>query len=147
MVWKISGMEWNCMEDFACYGRFTFHSIVCPGSKSDNTIQCFVCRSISVFVVDFTCFIVENVRSLLFHMFPNLERIFKAKCFSLGNLFLLINFQKLFAVSNTFSIAAYLFNKICYACSFFYCTVIKIAHCRDGQLIWLNGYFEKVAFS
>jgi len=31
--WKISGMEWSCMEDFACYGRFTFHSIVCPASQ------------------------------------------------------------------------------------------------------------------
>jgi len=29
-----------------------------------------------------------------------------------------------------------------------YCsTVIKIAYCRDGQLIWLEGHFEKVAFS
>jgi len=27
MEWKISSMEWICMEDFACYGRFTFHSI------------------------------------------------------------------------------------------------------------------------
>jgi len=33
MEWKISGMEWNCMEDFACYGRWkiyiTFHSMPC----------------------------------------------------------------------------------------------------------------------
>jgi len=29
MEWKISGVEWNCMED----GRFTFHSIVCPACR------------------------------------------------------------------------------------------------------------------
>jgi len=33
MEWKISGMEWNCMEDFACYGRrkiyIPFHSMPC----------------------------------------------------------------------------------------------------------------------
>jgi len=31
MEWKISGMEWNCMEDFAYYGRLKicipFHSM------------------------------------------------------------------------------------------------------------------------
>jgi len=25
------------MEDFACYGRFTFHSIVCPGNDPSFT--------------------------------------------------------------------------------------------------------------
>jgi len=33
MEWKISGIEWNCMEDFACYGRWKicipFHSMPC----------------------------------------------------------------------------------------------------------------------
>jgi len=117
------------------------NSAFCPplvlvAATRENTVQCFACLFF-VFTVDLTCFIVENVRSLLLHMyvFPNLERIFSAKSFSLGNLFLLINFQKLFTVSNTVSIAAYLFNKKCYACSFFYCTVIEIGYCRDGQLI------------
>ena len=27
MEWKISGMEWICLQDFACYGRFPFHSM------------------------------------------------------------------------------------------------------------------------
>jgi len=31
MEWKISGMDWNGMEDFACYGRWKiyipFHSM------------------------------------------------------------------------------------------------------------------------
>jgi len=81
------------------------------------------------------------------YVFPNLQRIFSAKSFSLANLLSLIYFHKLFTVSNTDSIAACIFNKICYACSFFYCTVIEIADCRDGQLICLDGYFEKVAFS
>jgi len=67
------------------------------------------------------------------YVFPDLERIFSAKTFSLRNLFLLINIQKLFAVSNTVSITAHIFNKSCYACPFFYCTVIKILYCRDGQ--------------
>jgi len=89
-----------------------------------------------------TCFIVENVRSLHVYVFPNLERIFSAKSFSLGNLFMLVNFQKLFPVSNAVSIAAYIFNKRCYACS----VVIKITYCSGGQLIWLEGYFAKVGF-
>jgi len=38
MEWKISGMEWNCMEDFDCYGRFTFHSIVCPAEDRGGRI-------------------------------------------------------------------------------------------------------------
>jgi len=25
MEWKISGMEWNCMDDFACYGRWKIY--------------------------------------------------------------------------------------------------------------------------
>jgi len=77
------------------------------------------------------------------YVFPNAERISSAKSFSLGNLSLLANFQKLFTVSNTVSIVvAYIFIKRCFACS----TVIKIAYCRDRQLIWLEGHFEKAAF-
>ena len=77
------------------------------------------------------------------YVFPNVKRIFSAKSFSLGKLSLLANFQKLFTVSNTVSIVAYIFIKICYACS----TVIKITYRRDGQIIWLKkGHFEKVAF-
>jgi len=49
------------------------------------------------------------------YVFPNVERIFIAKSFSLENLSLLTNFQKLFTVSNTVSIVAYIFIKICYA--------------------------------
>jgi len=36
-----------------------------------------------------------------------------------------------------------MFIKRHYACY----TVIKITYCRDGQIIWLEDYFEKVAFS
>ena len=44
------------------------------------------------------------------YVFPNVERIFIAKSFSLGNLSLLTNYQKLFTVSNTVSILiAYIF--------------------------------------
>jgi len=25
IVWKIFGMEWNCMKDFACYGRWKIY--------------------------------------------------------------------------------------------------------------------------
>jgi len=53
--------------------------------------------------LDLTCFIVENVL-LHTYVFPNIECIFGAKSFILGNLILLINFQKLTAVSNTVSI-------------------------------------------
>ena len=68
-------------------------------------------HSISVFTVDLTCFNVENVRGLthVLHVFPNVQRIFSAKSFSLGNLFLLTNFQKLFTVCNTVTIAAHIF--------------------------------------
>ena len=39
MEWKISCMEWNCMEDFACYGRFSFHSIVCPAENTQEILK------------------------------------------------------------------------------------------------------------
>jgi len=80
------------------------------------------------------------------YVFSNVERISSAKSFSLGNLCLQANFQKLFvvSVSDTVTIAvAYIFIKRFYTCS----TVIKITYCRDGQLIWLDGHFEKAAFS
>jgi len=52
------------------------------------------------------------------YVFPNIERISSTKSLSLGNLSLLTNFQKLFTVSNTVSIAvAYIFIERCYACS------------------------------
>jgi len=66
-----------------------------------------------------------HVRSHMY-MFPKVERIFSAKSFSLGNLSLLTNFQKLFTVSNSVSIVAYIFINRCYACS----TVIRITYCR-----------------
>jgi len=102
-------------------------------------------HSISVFTVDLTCFNVENVRTLthVLYVLPNVQRIFSAKSFSLANLFLLTNFQKLFTVSNTVTIVAHIFIKRCYACS----TVVTITYCRDGQLIWLKGHFDEVAFS
>ena len=38
MVWNISFMEWNCMEDFACYVRWKtyipFHSMPWPGATA-----------------------------------------------------------------------------------------------------------------
>ena len=102
-------------------------------------------HSISDFIVDLTCFNAENARGLahVLYVFPNVQRIFTAKSFSLGNLFLLTNFQNLFTVSNTVTIVDHIFIKRCYACSI----VVTITYCRDGQLIWLNGHFEKVAFS
>jgi len=51
------------------------------------------------------------------YVFPHVKRIFIAKFFSLGNLSLLTNFQKLFTVSNTVSIVAYIFIKRCDVCS------------------------------
>jgi len=103
-------------------------------------------HSVSLFTVDLTCFNVENVRGLTqaLYVFPNVQRkLFSVKSFSLGNLFLLTNFQKLFTVSNKLSIVAHIFIKRCYACS----TVFTITYCRDGQFIWLKGYVEKVACS
>jgi len=41
--------------------------------------------------LDLTCFMVENVLSRTY-VLPNVERIFSAKSFSLGNLSLLANF-------------------------------------------------------
>jgi len=44
MEWKISLMEWNGMEKLPAmeYGRFTFHSIVCPdGEVTDISWLCF----------------------------------------------------------------------------------------------------------
>jgi len=55
---------------------------------------------------DLTCFIVENALSHT-HVFPNIECIFSAKSFSLGNLSLLTNFHKLSAVSNTVNIVRF----------------------------------------
>jgi len=54
----------------------------------------------------------------LLHMyvFPYVERIFSAKSFSLENLSLPTNFQKLLTISNTVSIIAYIFIKTCYPC-------------------------------
>jgi len=40
-------------------------------------------------------------------------------------------------------LVAHIFSKRCYASS----TDITITYRRDGQLIWLKGQFEKVAFS
>jgi len=87
---------------------------------------------ISVFTEDLTCFNVENVRVLthVLYVFTNVQRIFSAKFFSLGNLFLLTNFQ-LFTAPNTVTIVAHIFIKRCYAWS----TVVTIPYCRDGQLI------------
>jgi len=57
-------------------------------------------HSISVFTVNLTCFNVENVRGLthVLCVFPKVQLIFSAKSFSLGNIFLLTNFQKLFSL-------------------------------------------------
>jgi len=102
-------------------------------------------HSISIFTVDLTCFNIENVRGIthVLYAIPNVQRIFSAKSFSLGNLFLLNNFQKLFTVSNAVTIVAHIFIKRCYAFS----TVVTITYCRYGQLIWLKGPFEKATFS
>jgi len=64
---------------------------------------------------DLSCFIAENVLSHEY-MFPNIECIFNAKSFSLGNLSLLTNFQKLSTVSNTVSVG-YIFTERFCACS------------------------------
>ena len=62
------------------------------GSKSETIVQCSACHSISDFT--FTCFIVENVYS---HVCIS-KHIFIVKSFSLRNLFLLTNFQRLSTV-------------------------------------------------
>jgi len=49
------------------------------------------------------------------YVFPNVESIASAKSFSLGNLSLLNNFQKLSTVSNAVTIL-YICIKSCYAC-------------------------------
>jgi len=102
-------------------------------------------HSICVFTVGLTCFNVENIRGLtqVLYVFLSVQRIFRAKFFSLENLFLLTNFQNLFAVSSTVTIVAHIFNQRCYACS----TVVIITYCRDGRLIYLKGHFENAAFS
>jgi len=64
------------------------------------------------------------------YAFPNVELIFGATSFSLGNLSVLTNSQNLFTVSNTVSIVAHIFIKRCYACF----TVIKMTHCRDWAI-------------
>ena len=48
--------------------------------------------------LDLTSFIVENVLSHTY-VLPNIECIFSAKSFSMGNLSLLTNFQNLFWAS------------------------------------------------
>ena len=121
----------------------SFGNTSVSGGKSETMVLCFVCHYIYVFTVDLTCFIVENVRTLAHVCVSERRAHFNAKYFSLGNLSLLTNFQKLFTVTNTVSIVVYIFIKRSYACS----TVIKIAYCRDGQLIWFKGNFVKVAFS
>jgi len=110
---------------------------------ASRRMSCFVCYSISIFTVDLTCFIVQNVRIATYVCVSKRWAHFSAKSFSLGNLSLLTNVRKLFSASNTVSIVAYVFIKRCYACS----TVIRITYCRDGQLIWLKGHFEKIASS
>jgi len=62
------------------------------------------------------------------YVFPRIECIFTAKSFSLGNLFFLTNFQKLYAVSNIVSILYILLKDVMLV-------LIKITYCRDGQLI------------
>jgi len=64
---------------------------------SETIVHCFDCNSISVFGLDNCLFIAENVPSYTY-VFPNIESIFSVKSFSLGNLYLLINFQKLCTV-------------------------------------------------
>jgi len=131
-----------CPTHFSAGGK-SFPRVFAHPCVSPSCIQGL--HSISVFTVVLTCFNVENVRAPthVLYVFPNVQRIFSAKSFSLGNLFLLTNVQKFFTVSNTVSIVAQIFIKRCYACS----TVITITHCRDGQLIWLKGHFEKVTFN
>jgi len=49
MEWKISGMEWNCLEDFACCGRWKiyipFHRMpwLMDGSKKTVHLQSWHC--------------------------------------------------------------------------------------------------------
>ena len=68
------------------------------GSEPETIVQCLVCHSISF--SDLTCFMVENVL-LHTHLLPNIEYIFCAKSFSLGNLSLLTNFPKLYTVRSS----------------------------------------------
>jgi len=43
MEWKISGMEWNCMEDFECYRRWKiyipFHSMPCLRLECEKSME------------------------------------------------------------------------------------------------------------
>jgi len=81
---------------------------------------------------------------VLSHMCFQTSSAFLVRNLSVWEISLLTIFQKLFTVSNTVIIvAAYMFIKRCYACP----TVIKITFCRNEQLIWLEGHFEKAAFS
>jgi len=58
-------------------------------------------------------------------MFPNIEYIFSAKSFSLGNSTLLTNFQKLSAVSNTVGCAVLLKDVML--------ALPKITYCGDRR--------------
>jgi len=70
---------------------------------ASRRLSSIVLSAIQFLFLDLTCFIVENVLSHTY-VFPNIKCIFSAKSFTLENLTLLPNFQKLFAVSNTVSI-------------------------------------------
>ena len=61
--------------------------------KSETIVQCFV-WFLFLYLI---CFLVEGVLSHMYAL-PNRECIFSEKSFSLGNLFLLNNFQKLSTV-------------------------------------------------
>jgi len=71
-------------------------------SKSATIVQCFVRHSIFVFKFD----LLHLKNCTLTHVyFPNIQCIYSAKSFSLGNLSLLTKFQKLFTVwSNTITV-------------------------------------------
>jgi len=66
-------------------------------SKSETIAQCLL-SAIRFLFLNLTCFMAENVLSHTY-VLPNIECIFSAKSFPLGNLSLLSNVQKLCTVS------------------------------------------------
>ena len=84
-------------------------------SSANRKLSSSILSAIRFLFLDLTCFIVEKVLSHKY-VIPNIECIFSAKSFILGNLSWLTNFQKLPTVSNTVNVG-YIFMKMCYDCS------------------------------
>jgi len=120
--------------------HFFINNSVCGARRR---LSSSVSSAIRFLFLDLTCFIVENVLSHTSYtfVFPNIECMFSAKSFSLRNLCLLTNFQKLSAVSNAVrSVHSYLKDYSC--CNQNYIPIAGIGNWFDSRATLRGALFS-----